>query len=244
MSEASGQSEIRKISIVVPVYNEAENIETLVSEISPLEIRGLDVEIIIVDDGSTDDTWRILMECRRKCSAVRPVRHTVNMGQSAAMLTGIHSSSGDVIVTMDGDLQNNPADIPRLLDALEGCDVVCGYRFKRRDSLSRRWASKIANWARNRITRDGVRDTGCSLKAFRRSCIGDLPMLDGVHRFMPAYFALAGRRITEIPVDHRPRSRGESKYGNLSRLPRTVLDLIGFAWYRRRLIRPVKIERG
>jgi glycosyltransferase involved in cell wall biosynthesis len=154
------------------------------------------------------------------------------------MLDGFRQARGAVIVTMDGDLQNDATDIPRLLDALKNCDVVCGYRANRRDTWSRRAASRLANAVRNLVTRDGIRDTGCSLKAFRRECAADLPPLNGVHRFMPAYFRLHGRRIEQIPVNHRARKHGRSKYTNLKRLPATVLDLFGFWWYRRRLLGP------
>jgi dolichol-phosphate mannosyltransferase len=137
---------------------------------------------------------------------------------------------------MDGDLQNNPADLPALLDDMAGVDAVCGFRANRKDTWSRRVGSRIGNSVRNWVTHDGVRDTGCSLKVFRRECINDLPPLKGVHRFMPAYFKLNGRKIREKAVDHRPRAHGVSKYTNLGRLPGTVLDLVGFFWYRKRLL--------
>jgi len=226
-----------KISVVVPVYNEEGNIRPLAEELQAPALQGLDLEAVFVDDGSADATWAQIEACSEAFPAVRGLRMPRNCGQSAAMLAGLRSARGEVLVTMDGDLQNDPADIARLVEALDdGTDVVCGWRAERRDRWSRRAASRIGNAVRNRFTRDGIRDTGCSLKAFRRPCIGDLPPLDGVHRFMPAYFLLHGRTIRQIPVGHRPRIHGTSKYTNWCRLPRTLFDLVGFCWYRRRCL--------
>ena len=158
------------------------------------------------------------------------------------MLSGLRAASGEVLVTMDGDMQNNPADIPALVARVGEVDVVCGYRAKRKDSWSRRMGSRLGNFVRNAFTRDGIRDTGCSLKAFRASCATALPPLNGAHRFMPAYFKIQGCRIVEMPVDHRPRQHGQSKYTNLKRLPRTICDLMGFVWYRRRWIQPADLQ--
>ena len=223
-----------KVSVVVPVYNEQDNIEPLAAELSRLQERVPDLEIVFVDDGSSDGTWSRLQAVRRKHAVVRALRYDQNRGQSFAMLVGLRRATGDVLVTIDGDLQNNPADIPAMLDVLADCDAVCGYRAKRRDTWSRRIGSRLANRVRSAFTRDGIRDTGCSLKVFRRVCVQDLPDVEGVHRFMPAYFKLNGRRIREMAVDHRPRTHGISKYTNLKRLPRTIFDLIGFIWYRKR----------
>ena len=222
------------VSVVIPVYNEQENVLPLAAEFVPL-LTGLpDLEVLFVDDGSSDATPDRIREAAAKHAFVRGVRTTRNCGQTSAMLSGLRAAQGDVLVTMDGDLQNNPADIPRLLEALADADAVCGYRAKRRDTWSRRVASRLGNAVRNRFTQDGIRDTGCSLKAFRRACVDDLPPVNGAHRFMPAYFRIHGRRIVQIPVDHRARQHGTSKYTNLKRLPRTVFDLIGFCWYRSR----------
>jgi dolichol-phosphate mannosyltransferase len=158
------------------------------------------------------------------------------------MLLGLSRARGAAIVTMDGDLQNDAADIPKLLEALDGWDAVCGYRAKRRDSLSRRLGSRLAYVVRNWVTHDGARDTGCSLKAFRRECVADLPMVDGVHRFMPAYFRMNRRSIRQVPVNHRPRELGVSKYTNLKRLGKTTFDLVGFSWYRSRKLPPLSDE--
>ena len=225
-----------RISVVVPIYNESENIAPLVESLEKLE-PGLDTpEILLVDDGSSDDTWQQIERLTSGKPIFRPLRITRNRGQSNAMLHGMHNASGDVIVFMDGDLQNDPSDIPMLIEALQDCDVVCGYRANRRDSWSRRAVSRIGNTVRNWVTHDGIRDTGCSLKAFRSAFRHDIPPLDGSHRFLAAYFKLHGRRIKEVPVKHHARRYGQSKYTNLQRLPRTVADLFGFCWYRKRLL--------
>jgi len=224
------------VSVVIPFYNEAENVEPLANELAAEQRQIPGLTAIFVDDGSVDGTWNAVRQASALHSWIRGVRHAVNLGQSAALLTGFREASGDGIVTMDGDLQNDPRDIRRLLERLKQCDVVCGFREKRDDRFSRRLGSVVANAVRRWVTHDGVRDTGCSLKAFRRECLQDLPPLDGMHRFMPAYFLLHGRRLEQIPVSHRPRQRGVSKYSNLRRLPRTLFDLVGFCWYRKRLL--------
>ena len=227
-----------QISVVVPVFNEKRNVEPLADEVLALENQFTGLELIFADDGSLDGTWEVIRAVAASRPAVRGIRTRTHCGQSAAMLMGMRAARGAVIVMMDGDLQNNPADIPALVAGLEGADVVCGYRVNRKDTWSRRAASRVANCMRRWITRDGVRDTGCSLKAFHRECAADLPPLAGMHRFMPAYFQLNGRRIAEVPVDHRARRHGASNYTNLMRLPRTVSDLFGFVWYRRRYRAP------
>lgn len=228
------------VSVIVPVYNEEENIAPLVTEICSLDSMIPDLEVIFVDDGSTDGTWQKLKQCANEYSCLRPVHYDRNRGQSSAMLVGLNEARGEIIVTMDGDAQNNPADIPMLIDKITECDVVCGYRAKRKDTWARRKGSRLANWVRNRVTRDQVRDTGCSLKAFKRECLRDLPPIDGVHRFMPAYFRMNGRSIKEVAVDHRPRVIGTSKYTNMKRLPKTIYDLFGFVWYRKRYLPPIR----
>lgn len=228
------------VSIIVPVYNEEENIVPLLEEIAPLNDVLDDLEVIFVDDGSTDKTWEHIQSCESKWPFFRGLRCEVNQGQTSAMLRGMRESKGERLVLLDGDLQNNPADIPKLLETLESCDAVCGYRAERKDTWSKRVGSRLANRVRNWVTKDGIRDTGCSLKAFHRKCVSDIPPLNGAHRFIPAYFSLHGRRIEELPVDHRPRQHGVSKYTNLSRLPATIGDLFGFRWYRKRIIKDLQ----
>jgi glycosyltransferase involved in cell wall biosynthesis len=227
-----------KFSVVIPVYNEEGNIQPLVAELDQMVNGGTDIEVFLVDDGSRDSTWQKITAASKAFPFIKGIRSIRNRGQSAAMLLGLSHATGDVVVTMDGDLQNNPADIPKLVEEMGDYDVVCGYRAKRRDTWSKKVGSKIGNAIRNRITKDNLRDTGCSLKAFKRKCISDLPPLNGAHRFMGAYFKLNGRSIKQIPVDHRARQFGQSKYTNLKRLPKTMFDLIGFVWYRSRLLKP------
>ena len=240
MPEPRPQPQPLSVSAVIPVYNEVDSIRPLADEL--LAVSELS-EILFVNDGSSDGTSAVLDQFAAEHPRIRVHHQPKNAGQSAAMWTGFQQARGEVIVCLDGDGQNDPADIPAMLAALAGdptdggespVDVVCGRRAKRRDSWSKRTGSRWANRVRNWVTHDGVADTGCSLKAFRRACVADLPALDGMHRFMPAYFTLNNRRIVQIDVNHRAREHGQSKYTNLSRLPRTLLDLFGFWWFRRR----------
>jgi len=223
-----------RVSIIVPVYNEEDNIRPLTEELHRLQGVIPDLEVLFVDDGSKDQTWARILEAKSSMSTIHGLHYSPNRGQSHAMLVGMQLATGDILVTIDGDMQNNPADIPRMIKELEGADAVCGFRAKRKDTWARRIGSKIANRVRNWATHDGIRDTGCSLKVFRKDCIHDLPSVEGVHRFMPAYFKLNGRIIKEVAVDHRARTMGTSKYTNMKRLPRTIFDLFGFVWYRKR----------
>jgi dolichol-phosphate mannosyltransferase len=224
------------VTVVIPFYNEAENIAPLAAELDAVRSTLPDLTALFVDDGSSDGTWAAIEQAGATRPWLRGVRHARNRGQSAAMLTGLRAATGAILVTMDGDLQNDPADIPALIAQMTDADVVCGYRAKRRDTFARRIGSRLGNAVRRWVTHDGIRDTGCSLKAFRRECVGDLPPLNGVHRFMPAYFLLHGRRIREVAVNHRPRQHGVSKYTNLKRLPKTMFDLLVFSWSRPRLL--------
>ena len=221
-----------KVSIVVPVFNEEENVVVLQEEVARA-MSGIPFELIFVDDGSTDNTAaRIRTEPH-----IRLLKFSKNSGQSAAMLAGIRAANAPLVVLMDGDLQNDPADIPRLLEAIQnGADLVCGYRRNRRDSLSKRITSRVANFIRSRFIGDGVRDTGCSLKAFRRECAEVLIPFNGMHRFIPALIKNAGYRITEISVNHRPRQHGKSKYGLSNRALRATIDMLGVKWLQSRKI--------
>jgi glycosyltransferase involved in cell wall biosynthesis len=225
-----------KVCIVAPVYNEQDNVLPLAGELHALHNAFRQLEVLLVDDGSSDQTWARILEAQTRFSTVRGIHYDQNRGQSHAMLVGLQMAAGDVLATIDGDLQNNPADIPRMLEELNGVDAVCGFRAKRKDTWARRAGSRLANRVRNWATHDGIRDTGCSLKVFRKTCVADLPHVEGVHRFMPAYFKLNGRIIKEVAVDHRARTMGTSKYTNMKRLPRTIFDLFGFVWYRKRYL--------
>jgi len=219
-------SESRQISIVVPVFNEEENIAILQKELENA-LAGADHEIIFVDDGSTDQTATKISAS----STVRLIRFEQNRGQSAALYAGAQAARGNVIVFIDGDLQNDPADIPRLVSEISnGADLVCGYREKRKDTVTKRLTSRIANFVRSRFTKDGVRDTGCTLKAMRRQCLSTLVPFKGMHRFIPALVKGAGYRLVEVPVNHRPRRFGQTKYGFGSRAVRATVDMFGVRW--------------
>ncbi len=214
------------VSVVVPLFNEEENVPILQSELAGA-LAGLDYEIIFVDDGSSDRT----VERIAPGPQIRVLRFEKNAGQSAAMYAGLRSARGKTAVLIDGDLQNDPADIPRLLAEIErGADLVCGYRAQRKDTLVKRITSRIANFVRSRFTKDGVRDTGCTLKAMRRECIGALVPFKGMHRFIPALVKGAGYRLVEVPVNHRPRKFGQSKYGLGNRALRATIDMFGVRW--------------
>jgi glycosyltransferase involved in cell wall biosynthesis len=215
------------ISVVVPVFNEEENMSILQSELRSA-LTGLDYEIVFVDDGSVDRS----VEKIEKTPQVRVLRFEKNTGQSAALYAGVTAARGETIVMIDADLQNDPADIPRLLAEISrGADLVCGYRAQRKDTIAKRLTSRIANFVRSRLTKDGVRDTGCTLKAMRRECVSALVPFKGMHRFIPALIKGAGYRIVEIPVNHRPRRFGQTKYGFGSRALRATIDMFGVRWF-------------
>ena len=214
------------VSVVVPLFNEEENVPILQAELTSA-LSGLDYEIIFVDDGSRDGTVSGIAPDPR----VRVLQFERNAGQSAAMYAGLHATRGAVAVLIDGDLQNDPADIPRLLAEIErGADLVCGYRAERKDTVVKRITSRVANFVRSRFTKDGVRDTGCTLKAMKRECIGALVPFKGMHRFIPALVKGAGYRLVEVPVNHRPRKFGQSKYGLGNRALRATMDMFGVRW--------------
>lgn len=190
-------------------------------------LSGLDYEIVFVDDGSMDRTVSRIATAPN----IRLIRFEKNTGQSAAIYAGLQAARGVTAVLIDGDLQNDPADIPRLLaEIARGADLVCGYRAQRKDTLLKRLTSWIANSVRSRFTKDGVRDTGCTLKAMRRECVGALVPFKGMHRFIPALVKAAGYRLVEIPVNHRPRRFGQSKYGLSNRALRATIDMFGVRW--------------
>ena len=214
------------VSVVVPLFNEEENVPILQAELERA-LAGIDYEIIFVDDGSTDETVARVAQNER----VRVLKFAKNAGQSAAMYEGLHAAAGPTAVLIDGDLQNDPADIPKLLSEIErGADLVCGYRAVRKDTTVKRLTSRIANFVRSRFTKDGVRDTGCTLKAMRRECVHALVPFKGMHRFIPALVKGAGYSLVEVPVNHRPRQFGVSKYGLGNRAVRATVDMFGVRW--------------
>jgi dolichol-phosphate mannosyltransferase len=215
-----------EISVVVPLFNEEESIAIFQTELSAA-LSGLDYEVVFVDDGSVDRT----AERIETAPNIRLIRFEKNSGQSAAIYAGLIAARGGTVVIIDGDLQNDPADIPKLLaEIARGADLVCGYRIKRRDTVIKRLTSRIANAVRSRYTKDGVRDTGCTLKAMQRECVSALFPFKGMHRFIPALVKAAGYRLVEIPVNHRPRRFGQSKYGLGNRALRATIDMFGVRW--------------
>lgn len=230
---------IPDFSVVIPLYNEEDNVAILQREIGEA-LAGRNYELILVDDGSSDAT--VARIDRRP--EVRVLEFEKNAGQSAAMIAGISAVRGSVIVLLDGDLQNDPKDIPRLLEEISrGADLVCGYRAKRRDTVVKKITSRVANFVRSRFVGDGVRDTGCTLKAMRRECALALVPFKGVHRFIPALVKNAGYRIVEIPVNHRARQYGVSKYGLGNRAIKATTDMLGVRWLQSRHI-DYRVKQG
>jgi glycosyltransferase involved in cell wall biosynthesis len=241
-NEASGQrlksaAAPVEITVVVPLCNERENVLPLVRRVSDAfakPARGL--ELILVDDGSTDNTWEQILAARAADPRVRAVRHLRRAGQSAALWTGFMAARGNVIATLDGDLQNDPADLPQMLTQLAEADLVCGVRAKRQDSALRRWSAGVARWARKIVLGVDFRDTGCNLRVFKRPLLQKLFPFDGLHRFLPVLAHNAGAIVREVPVAHAARAAGKSKYGVWNRLGRGICDLAAMAWYRKRQI--------
>ena len=234
------------LSVVVPVYNEEENLEDQIAAITAAMQRLSDsYEILLIDDGSTDNSWSILKNQARHDSHIRLIRFGINYGQTAALSAGFHHAKGKIIVTMDSDLQNDPSDIPLLIDKIqEGFDVVSGWRKDRKDSwLTRRLPSVLANWLISKITGLHLRDFGCTLKAYRREIIRHIELYGEKHRFIPALARWAGGSIAEVVVKHHPRIRGKSKYG-ISRTMRVMLDLFVVKFLMTYSTQPIQIFGG
>ncbi len=226
------------LSVVVPVYDEEPNVVRLGEEIlAALDPLSFPFEAIFVDDGSRDGTSGAVRSLGARDPRVRLVRLEKNAGQSAATVAGVRSARHAFVATLDGDGQNDPADLPKLLAALDQADAVVGRRAKRRDTVVRRLSSRIANGVRRSILHDGVADTGCALKVFPRDLFLALPAFTSLHRFLPALFRYQGASIAQVDVGHRPRIAGVSKYGIANRLFRGILDLAGVWWLRRRTVR-------
>ena len=229
-----------EISVVVPVRDEAENIDTLLAEIVAA-LAGRDFEIVYVDDGSSDSTPARLAAARTRLPMLRVLRHRRSVGQSAALVTGIRAARGAWIATLDGDGQNDPADIPALLARALAPDapaLVAGWRAKRRDTALKRLSSRLANGVRARLLGDRTPDTGCGLKVFRREAFLRLPPFNHMHRFLPALIQRDGGTVVNQRVNHRPRAAGTSKYGVMNRLFVGIVDLFGVMWLQRRPVRP------
>lgn len=230
------------ISVIVPVFNEADNILPLAQEVAAaLSQEPRSYELVFVDDGSTDGTWARIQEARRGNARVRGLRHAWNAGQSAALWTGLQATASPLIATLDGDRQNDPADLPKLLAALSDVDFVCGVRTNRQDNFLRRVSSRVARQARKLVLGVDFSDTGCALRAFKRSALEGVVAFNGWHRFLPVLVHGGGASIRELPVHHRPRVAGVSKYGIWNRLGRGIFDLLAVAWYQKRRLRPVPL---
>lgn len=238
-----------EISIVIPIFDEAESLPRLADEITAALPREPTYEVLLMDDGSTDESLEVMRSLGAGDRRLRVFHWTENRGQSAALAAGFRHARGRIIVTLDADLQYDAADIPKVIDALAEADVVSGVRARRRDSAVRRFSSLVANGVRRRILHDGVSDVGCSLKAYRADIARDLLPFDGSHRFLPALAQMQGARVREIPVRHRPRQFGSSSYGIHDRLWRGLVDLLGVRWLQRRWLnldpmREVKVDCG
>ena len=232
------------ISIIVPVFDEEDNVLPLAREIArALDKEPRTFELVFVDDASRDKTWDRIQEARRLDPRVRGVRHARNSGQSAALWTGIESTTSGIVATLDGDLQNDPADLPRLFAELHSVDFVSGVRLNRQDNWLRRVSSSIARRARKAVLGADFQDTGCALRAFKRTALDGVLPFHGWHRFLPILVEGGGATTKEVPVNHRPRVAGVSKYGVWERFGRGIFDLIGVRWYQKRRLRRVPLAK-
>ncbi|MDD2708822.1 MAG: glycosyltransferase family 2 protein [Verrucomicrobiae bacterium] len=236
-----------KLSLVIPVYNEEENLERLHDEICErMKPCTDDYEVVLTNDASRDRSWEIMCRIAAADPHWRIQRFEFNCGESAASYAGMKAASGDIIVTLDADLQNDPRDIPAFVEALKDADCVCGSRVhERADNWLRRLSSKIANWVRNKLSDEEITDAGCTYRAFRRECLDGIKFFRGAHRFMPTLFRMEGRRVIEIPITPRERFAGESKYGVWNRLFKSFADLLAVRWMKSRQLRyKVAEKRG
>lgn len=224
-----------KYSVVIPLMNEEDNISDLVQELEPI-MNSLNEpwELICIDDGSTDNTLKVLHDLKKSKSYLRILKFKRNVGQSAAFDAGFRAAKGDFVITLDGDRQNDPHDIPQMLSIIHEADLVCGHRVNRKDTFTKRLTSRVANRFRKVICADNVNDTGCSLKIYRRSCFDKIKLYRGMHRFFPALFLIEGFRVKEIPVNHRERTRGTTKYNFFNRSFNTIADMLAVRWMRKR----------
>jgi dolichol-phosphate mannosyltransferase len=226
-----------EMSVVVPVYNEQANLSMLIPKLVEVFDRlGSLYEMIFVDDGSSDGSRKLLKEMASQVPSLRVVGLKQNRGLSTALLAGMREARGRIIVTLDSDLQNDPEDIPRLLEYLDRYDMATGWRQKREDPWLKRIASRIGNSVRNRLSGERINDSACTLRVFRRECLQDIPIFNGMHRFMSTLVKMRGYRIIEVPVTHHPRKYGESKYNIRNRMWRSFVDLLAVRWMKGRRI--------
>lgn len=226
------------LTLIAPVYNEVENLRPLVARVAEA-LAGRDWELVLVDDGSRDGSAELIAELHAAEPRVRGVYFAHNCGQTAALAAGIHQATGRLVATLDADMQNDPGDLPRMVARLdaEGVDAVVGWRTKRNDTVVRRLSSRLANRVRNAVLRDSIRDTGCSLKVFRREAIQAIPLYEGMHRFLGTLLKQRGFSVVEEGVSHHPRTAGVSKYGIGNRAWRATKDMLAVRWMGGRLLR-------
>lgn len=224
------------ISLVIPVYNEEESLPALMEEIDAAMSVHNSYEVVFVDDGSSDRSLSALLGLKERYPKIRILKLKGRFGQTSAMDAGFRKAKGKVVVTLDADLQNDPADINRLLAELDGYDVVVGWRADRKDTRVKRISSRIANFVRNSITDEDIKDTGCTLKAYKREFLDRIKLFNGMHRFLPTILRMEGGRIKEVRVNHRPRRFGVSKYNIRNRLFSSIYDLIAVRWMKRRYL--------
>jgi len=225
-------------SVVIPVYNEEESLPILIpSVVEAMGATGRSYEVLLIDDGSTDGSYATMLRLKKTHPQLRCIRFRANAGQTAAMSAGFARARGDVVITLDADLQNDPQDIHKLLKHLGEYDAVCGWRHKREDSAWKLVQSRIANWIRNKLSGENIVDTGCSLKAYKRECLRKLKLYNGLHRFLPTLIKMEGYKVAEVKVGHHPRRHGESKYGMLNRAIPAFLDLLAVRWMKKRQLK-------
>jgi len=239
--------EAPELSLVIPCYNEQDNLRALIKAIrEAVEPLNLPYEVVITDDCSTDKSWEILKELAAGDPRIRVQRFAFNCGESAAQWAGMKIAHGRYIVTLDADLQNDPADLPKFLEALKSCDCVCGTRVKARsqgDNFIRVASSRIANWVRNKLSDENISDAGCCYRAFKRECIDNLKFFKGMHRFMPTLFKIEGYTVLEIEVRNNPRFAGQAHYGVWNRLFASFYDLLAVRWMKKRMFKYQIAER-
>jgi len=235
------------LSIVIPCFNEEGNLPTLFKALAEvLEPLQVSYEVVVTDDCSRDGSWKVLTESAAKDKRIRAQKFAFNCGESAASFAGMKASHGRYIVTMDADMQNNPADLPKFLEALKQCDCVCGSRVKTRkdgDNIIRIISSRIANWVRNKLSGEKISDAGCTYRAFKRECVAELKFFKGMHRFLPTLIKMEGYTVTEIEVSNNPRFAGKSNYGVWNRLFASFYDLLAVRWMKKRMFRYQIAER-
>lgn len=243
----SAEENAIELSFVIPCHNEQDNLRPLLAAIreaaGPLNRT---YEIVLTDDCSTDGTWPLLKELAAQDPRIRGLHFKKNAGQSAAMFAGMRAARGQFIITLDADLQNDPSDLPKFLDALKSFDCVCGSRVAARsqgDNFARIVSSRIANWVRNKLSGETISDAGCCFRAFKRECVDNLKFFKGMHRFLPTLFKIEGFTVTEIPIRHNPRHAGQAHYGVWNRLFASFYDLLAVRWMKKRMFRYEISER-